>query len=117
MKKALCLICFLTMVSLALADDIKPFEYNDNSKKDPLEPLVDANGILVNDEAEVKAIDIVLEGIVADAEGRNLAILNGKVVKTGDKVASYTVGVITPSQVELLKGQEQLVIKMKKGVM
>ena len=114
MKKVLFLIYFFIM-SLAFADDSKPFTYNDNGKKDPLGPLVDANGILINSELEVTALNIVLEGIIADASGNNLAILNGKVVKAGDKVSSYTVGVISVQQVELLKGQEQIFIKMKKG--
>jgi|CXWL01.1.fsa_nt_gi hypothetical protein len=114
MKKVLFLIYFF-IVSLALADDSKPFAYNDNGKKDPLGPLVDSNGGLINNELEFTASDIILEGIIADAKGNNLAILNGKVVKAGDKVSSYIVGVISVQQVELLKGQEQLFIKMKKG--
>ena len=114
MKKILFCLSLL-MVSLALADESKPFVYNENGKKDPFGPLVSPSGALITYDSEVTPSDMVLEGVVIDAQGNNIAILNGKIVKTGDKIVSYTVGKISANQVELINGQEHLTVKIKKG--
>jgi hypothetical protein len=56
-----------------------------------------------------------LEGVVIDPKENNLAIVNGKIVKTGDQLGEYTIGAISYNQVELTKGQEHLVLKLKRG--
>lgn len=114
MKIVLWFFSFLT-VSLAFADDGKPFVYNENGKKDPFAPLVSTTGVVMTYDSEISSSDMVLEGVVADATGHNLAILNGKIVKTGDKISSYIVGTISVDQIELINGQEHLTVKIKKG--
>ena len=114
MKKILCFFCFFTL-TIAYAQENKPFIYQDNGKKDPLGPLVSSNGVLISYDTEITSADITLEGVVTDAQGNNLAILNGKIVKRGDKVLSYEVGDISVNDVDLIKGQEHLRIKIKKG--
>ena len=114
MKKILYFFCFFT-ATIAGAQENKPFVYQDNGKKDPLGPLVAPNGVLISYDMEITSSDIVLEGVVTDAQGNNLAILNGKIVKKGDKVLSYDVGDISVNEVDLIKGQEHLKIKIKKG--
>ena len=114
MMKLLCCLCFLTVASV-FADQSKPFVYHENGKKDPFGPLVSPSGGINTSDFEATSSDIVLEGIVLDAQGKNLAILNGKIVKAGDKILSYTVGTISSNQVELINGQETLTVKIKKG--
>jgi len=36
------------MVSLASAEDVKPFAYEDHQKKDPFAPLVSSAGVVIN---------------------------------------------------------------------
>ncbi len=110
----ICFLCFL-VVSIAYADDSKPFIYNEKGKKDPFVPIVAANGTLISPDVVKPVTIIVLEGVITDSDGNNLAILNGKVVKVGDLISSYTVASISFNQVELVKGDEHLVIKIKKG--
>ncbi len=91
------------------------FVYDDHGKRDPLVPLVSSAGMVVTYDVDMSVGDLVLEGIVADASGNNAAIVNSKVVKTGDQVGPYVVDVITVDHVELLKESERFILKLKKG--
>ncbi len=114
MKNVLWLFCFL-VVTTAFAGDNKAFVYNEHGKRDPLAPLVSPSGTIISYDSDITATDMVLEGVVLDARGKNLAIINGKIVKPGDLVGSYTVESIANDRVDLAQGQERLIIKLKKG--
>ena len=93
------------------------FAYDDHGRHDPFLPLVSSAGDLISYDADLTANDMVLEGIVADPRGDNLAIINGKIVKQGDKVGPFIVAAVHVDRVELTKGQEQFLVKLKKGGM
>ena len=115
MKRSLFLFCFFC-VTAAYADESKSFVYNENGKRDPFWPLISASGTQISYDSDMTtATDMTLEGIVVDARKNNLAILNGKIVKAGDQLGLYTVETITNDQVDLIKGTEHLVVKLKKG--
>jgi hypothetical protein len=107
------LILFFT--NLVYAQDA--FVYDDHGKRDPFVPLVSSTGMVVTYDEDLAVNDLVLEGIVADASGNNAAIVNGKVVKVHDQVGPYIVDVIAVDHVELLKGAEKFILKLKKGGM
>ena len=113
MKKAWWFFYFFA-VSLAWAEDQTAFVYNENGKRDPFGPLVSSSGTLITYDSDMTATDMVLEGIVLDAKGNNLAIINGKIVKLGEQMGSYTVEFISNDYVNLVKGQEHLKLKLKK---
>src|SRR4051812_11985440 len=113
MKKIIFLFYFLCPV-FAFADK-NVFEYNEHGKHDAFWPLVSSSGTLITYDSDITANDISLEGVVVDAKGNNLAILNGKIVKAGDLVGGYTIDSISNNHVELTKGQEHLTIHIKKG--
>ena len=94
---------------------IADFVYDDHGKHDPFWPLVTPGGAVITYDADLTINDMTLEGVLADAGGKNLAIVNGKVVKVSDWIGSYQVGTITRDHVELRKGQEQFTLKLKKG--
>ena len=93
------------------------FVYDDHNQRDPLTPLVSLAGVVMAYDADMTMSDFVLEGIVADAKGANVAIINGKVVKIQDHVGPYVVEVINNDHVELVKGTERFMLKLKKGGM
>ncbi len=109
-------IIILFSMTLALAQSEEaPFIYNDQSKRDPLWPLVTSTGGIMNYDAEVFISDMILEGIIVGAKGEgNLAIINGVVVKLNDLIGQYSVAEIAPSSVVLIKGQERFILKLKK---
>lgn len=107
-------LIFIWMTSLAVAEE-KTFVYEDHGKKDPLAPLVANNGTVISYDTQVTVADIVLEGVMMDAKGNSIAIVNGKIVKVGDTVSSYLVEKIMVNEVVLVSGAEHLVVRMKKG--
>ena len=91
------------------------FVYNDHEKRDPFWPLVSPSGKILSYDKDLLISEISLEGIMADSQGRNIAIINGVVLKQGDKIGLFEVDVITKTQVILKKGQEQAVLDLNKG--
>lgn len=93
------------------------FVYDDHSQRDPFVPQVSAAGTVVTYEADLTAGDMVLEGIVADAQGNNMAVINGKIVRQGDRIGLFAVTVVRPEDVELVKDGQRFTVKLKKGGM
>ena len=115
MKKVLWLFFFFAMTSV-FADGNKVFVYNENGKRDPFDPLVSSKGTVLTYDSDVtSATDLILQGVVIEANGNNLAIINGKIVKVGDQVGPYTVESIAKDHVNFTKGQEQMTVKLKKA--
>ncbi|MDE1919892.1 MAG: hypothetical protein KGJ09_00565 [Candidatus Omnitrophica bacterium] len=91
------------------------FVYDDHGKRDPFVPLVSSAGMVVTYDEDLSVNDLVLEGIVTDASGNNMAIVNGRVVRIGDQLGPYTVMAISFDQVEFSKGPRRFVLKIKNG--
>ena len=89
--------------------------YDDHGKRDPFVPLVSAAGMVVTYDEDLSVNDLVLEGIVTDSSGNNIAIVNGKVVKANDHIGLYTVEKVSIDHVEFLKGTEKFLLKIKKS--
>ena len=116
MRKIFCLIVLFSISTVSFAEEVKLFVYNENGKRDPFWPLVSPSGTQLSYDSDVTTVtDMTLEGIVVDSRKANLAILNGKIVKAGDQVGFYTVEAIANDHVDLVKGSEHLVVKLKKG--
>jgi len=90
------------------------FNYDSKGKRDPFMALVTSQGYVINVEEELFASEMNLEGIIFDAQGQSLAIINGKVVKTGDNIGTYAVIEITASKVTLAKDAEKYILELKK---
>ena len=95
-------------------EETATFLYDDHGRRDPLWPLVTSSGAVMNYKTEVFVSDLVLEGIIVEANGNNLAIVNGMVVKPNDSVGQYTVSEISANAVVLIKGQEKFTLRLKK---
>ena len=91
------------------------FIYNDHEKRDPFWPLVSPSGTILSYDKDLLISEISLEGIMTDPQGRNVAIINGTVLKQGDNIGLFEITAITKTQVTLKKGQEQAVLDLNKG--
>ena len=83
---------FILVLILFFANSVyaqEAFVYNDHGKRDPFVPLVSSAGMVVTYDEDLSVNDLVLEGIVADASGNNVAIVNGKIVKAHDQIGPY----------------------------
>ncbi len=94
---------------------INAYAYDDHGRADPMIPLVTLSGNVLNYNRDVDASDLVLEGIVADAGGNNLAIINGNVLKVADVFGHYTIDAVHVDEVILHDGDKIISLKIKKG--
>lgn len=92
----------------------KNFVYDDHSKRDPFWSLLGSRGTIVNFDKDIQASDMSLEGILVEPSGGSVAIINGSIVKVGDKVGFFIVKEIQVNVVILEKGQEIVSLKLKK---
>ena len=112
MKLVIAFLIFLFTNSVYAQEN---FVYNDHGKRDPFVPLVSSAGMVVTYDEDLSVNDLVLEGIVSDASGNNLAIVNGKVVKIHDQIGPYLVDVIAIDHVEFIKENQRFILKLKKS--
>ncbi len=118
------IFCFviLAMVFFALAQTVfcdqpaepSDFVYDDHGKRDPFWSLLGSRGTILNFDNDLQASDMVLEGILVEPNGDSVAIINGNIIKVGDKVGFFIVKEIQVNVVVLGKGQEIVTLKLKK---
>ena len=106
-------IIILLNSSLAWAGD-EVFKYDDHGKRDPFWKLINSSGMIMSYETDLLISDIVLEGIISDPSGQNAAVMNGAIVKIGDKIGNFYVQQIDKDRIILWKDGEQFVLKLKK---
>jgi hypothetical protein len=76
--------------------------YDAKGKRDPFVPLIGQERSSGADLASVVSVDdLKLEGIAAGAKGRQVAIINGQMVKESDKFGAIVIKNITPRSVRL----------------
>lgn len=90
------------------------FIYQDHGKKDPFWPLVNSTGNIINYDFELSVMDMVLEGIMSDKNGVVVAIVNGRLIKKGDRLGEFIVDSIEKNSVFFSKGEEKFELKLKK---
>ena len=90
------------------------FVYNDHGNRDPFWPLVNQNGSIINFETDFTIADLYLEGVMAGTGGKNLAIINGKIVRENDKIGQFSIIHIESESVTLRKGEDEFTLKLKK---
>lgn len=112
--KAAILVSLLLCPLAAHAEDSETFTYNDKGKQDPFLRLVSSTGAVINFAGELLITDMVLEGIIAGQDGKNVAIINGIIVKPSDELGAYTVKKVAADTVVLEKDQERFILKLQK---
>ena len=114
MNKLFIFMIVLLIANLGFAES-RPVVYNDHGRRDPMSPLVSSFGLIISYDGDLSLNDLNLEGTMADATGGDVAIINGRIVKAHDHVGPYVVESIVGDHVELLKGTESFMLRMKKG--
>jgi len=90
------------------------FKYSAGGKRNPFIPLVTPDGRLRNIQDEEVTSTVHLEGIIFDKNGISYAIVNGEVVKVGNKVGEYQILKIEEKKVTFIKEGQPLEIELKK---
>lgn len=99
MIRLMVLLCVFYTLPAALAFGV--FTYDATNSRDPFEPLVGASAAASKGVSKgINSIgDIVLQGIIMESESTGSAILNGEVVKVGEKIGNVTVEEVKPNRV------------------
>ena len=118
MKRFLLVIMFLGIMRAAFvcADDAqpKPFVYDDHGKRDPMWYLVNTGGVVMDYSSEIVLSDLFLEGIMTSPDGKNVAILNGRLLRLNEKIGQFTIVEIGKDSIVLMDGQQRFELKLKK---
>ena len=106
-------IFVLFAVSYAGAQE-ETFRYDDHGNRDPLWKLVSPSGTIINYDKEFSITDMVLEGIMAEDSGRNIAIINGTIVKANDKIGMFVIKQIYIDRVILTYNAKEYILTLQK---
>ena len=111
-------VCFFSIFYflfsiLCFAED---FVYNSKGKRDPFSPLIGEGAVYeVKQVVDINSIgDVSLEGILYDEKGSSSVILNGMVLKEGDKIGAVVIDKIEPKKVILVIGEERYEVELGK---
>lgn len=91
------------------------FKYNAKGKRNPFIPLVTSDGRILKLDKEEGIGGLSIEGIIYDEHGVSYAIVNGEVVKTGDKIGDYQVLKIEKDKIVFIKEGQPVEVELKKG--
>lgn len=92
-----------------------PGSYDSHGKRDPFIPLVhDGRFVAVTGGMSTAASvsDLHLAGIVWDAAGSSIALINETEVKVGDQIGEYQVAEIRQDAVVLLKDGKPIMLQL-----
>ena len=104
-KKIACIVALIIAVVVVAPylSSGSAFGYDPGGKRDPFVPLIgQEKKIRPSGLEEMVALeDLILEGIAISPSGKNIAILNGRMVKEKDKIGVIQIKKISKKIVEL----------------
>lgn len=89
-------ICVMMMGVGAVA----VWAYEDGGRRDPFWRLVTPQGVIINYEGDLGFTDLVLEGLIMSGD-EPMAVINGKILRQGDRIGPFVVRRIGKDFVEL----------------
>lgn len=114
MRILLAVFLILICANTVTADEKEPFAYDDYGRRDPFWQLVSPSGVILNYETDFLITDLALEGIMAGKDGKNFAIINGRILKATDVIGQFVVERIDDDRIVLKKGKKKFELKLKK---
>ena len=106
-------LALLPLFVVSYAED-EPFVYQ-RSGRDPFLPWVTPEGKLIRWEGTFGNLeDVVLEGIIWDHKGDSVAMMNGRILRRGDRIGRFEIGTITKDEVTLKAGEETYTLRFEK---
>ena len=107
-------IFLLSLIITPVLANAATFTYDDGGKRDPFWPLVGESGNIISYETDFSISDLSLEGIMAGAEGKHVAIMNGRIVRPGDVLGNFTILDVQPESVFIKQDNLKFELKLEK---
>ena len=97
------IVYIIIVIAVAACAAKTAFSYEAKGKRDPFVPLIgqDKRGCAATLEGVSSVQDVVLEGIATGSGGKNVAILNGQMIKENDKFGVLRIKKISKKTVEI----------------
>ena len=106
-------VVFFALSAYCFAQGV--FVYDSKGKRDPFIPLVTPDGRLLKlDQQEEKVSPLILEGIIFDKSGMSYAVVNGEVVRVGDKVEGHQVLKIEERKITFIREGQIVALELEK---
>jgi len=81
--------------------------------RDPFWPWVTKDGKFIQGEGGFWNLeDVVLEGIIWDPQGGSVAMMNGLILRRGDRIGRFEVLTIGKEEVILLSGEKRYTLRL-----
>ena len=116
MNRILLIALFFLTIQTTIGD-CESFKYEPHGRRDPFVPLIGQDKIQAAVLSDISSVeDIKLEGIATSADGRRTAIMNGEIVKEGERIGEVEIKKIGhKSVIFLLNGKESKVSLPEEG--
>ncbi len=98
----------------AVTDADAEFVYESGGRRDPFWPLVNKGGGIISYDKDLLSSEMALQGIIVGNDGKNIAIINGIIVKEGEMIGLYLVEEIGSGAVTLSREQETVTLTLNK---
>jgi len=90
------------------------FEYSSGGRRDPFVPLVGvvSAGVKGGIMSVLNIDDVVFQGIIINSDGSRSAVLNGEIMRQGDKVERVEMVEVGPTYVKIKVSEEDYTIDL-----
>ncbi|MDP3804074.1 MAG: hypothetical protein Q8Q87_00820 [Candidatus Omnitrophota bacterium] len=109
-------IFFIALIFLLVASaegSCESYKYEPHGRRDPFVPLIGQDKAAAAGLADVTSIEeIKLEGIAINANGKRTAIMNGEIVKEGDKTGDVQILKVGHKSVTLLINDKEFKVSL-----
>ena len=114
-RLGLLLLLFLIILQgavFALAEE-EVYVYDSRGRRDPFIPLVGVTATAVSSLDDVMSIeDVKLQGVASNAAGVQVAIINGEMIKEGEKSGRVTLKEIAKEKIVILIDEESYEVSL-----
>jgi len=113
-KYIIVLLAIILTYPPVFAADETEFIYDSRGERDPFMPLITKDGKAITTYGRISSIsDVVVEGILYDAQGESVVVINDVVLKEGDSISGITVKSIEKNSVVLSFKDKEHTLKIK----
>ena len=106
-------LSFVTVVFAVSPGSGENFQYESHGKRDPFIPLVGIERPATSSLEDITSIgEVKLEGIASRPGGKLIAILNGEIVKEGDRFGEIQIKKITKKTVTIVMGGKNYTVDL-----
>ncbi len=87
--------------------------YKNEGKRDPFISLISPAGYLIDQDAQDNKT-LRLEGIIVDPKGDSIAIINGLMMRVGEKIGDSVISNIEENKVTVIQDNQKVDIELRR---